>query len=87
MTLPTEWIWILAGLVVLAVIGQLLGKKGQKSQSLPSYQAAKALFTPAERSFFGVLKQTVGAEFEIFGKVRVADIISCLLYTSPSPRD
>jgi len=33
------------------------------------------LFTPAERSFYGVLKQACGDQAEVFGKVRVADVI------------
>lgn len=32
------------------------------------------LFSPAERSFLGVLDQAVGPEHRVFGKVRVADI-------------
>jgi hypothetical protein len=34
------------------------------------------LFSPAERSFLGVLDQAVGSDFRIFGKVRVADVVS-----------
>ncbi len=34
------------------------------------------LFTPAERSFLGVLNQAVGDNAQIFGKVRVADVIA-----------
>ena len=35
---------------------------------------AKTLFSAAERSFLGVLDSAVGAEYRVFGKVRVADI-------------
>jgi hypothetical protein len=34
-----------------------------------------ALFTPAEKEFLNVLDQTVGKEFRIYGKVRIADTI------------
>lgn len=40
-----------------------------------AYQKQKALFTPAERSFLGVLNQAVGDSALIFGKVRVADVL------------
>lgn len=34
------------------------------------------LFSPAECSFLGVLEQAVGEDYRIFGKVRVADVVS-----------
>jgi len=40
------------------------------------YNLNKSILTPAERSFYGVLKQAVGNDFDIFSKVRVADIFS-----------
>jgi hypothetical protein len=39
------------------------------------YERAAALFTPAERSFLGVLEQAVGDQCRIMGKVRLGDII------------
>jgi len=41
-----------------------------------SYEKLEALFTPAERSFFGVLNQAVNNDVLVFGKVRVADVIT-----------
>jgi ssDNA-binding Zn-finger/Zn-ribbon topoisomerase 1 len=56
----------------------LLAKRSEKGkpaqESLP-YQKSEALFTPAERSFLGVLHQAVGNNAAIFGKVRVADVV------------
>lgn len=40
-----------------------------------NYRKLECLFTPAERSFYGVLKQVVGEKAEVFGKVRVADVL------------
>ncbi len=40
-----------------------------------SYQKLEVLFSPAERSFLGVLNQAVNENIQIFGKVRVADVI------------
>jgi len=56
--------------VVLAAIKNKAGEVG----SLP-YEKKKALFTPAERSFYGVLKQVVAEDFEVFGQVRMADFL------------
>jgi Protein of unknown function (DUF2726) len=33
------------------------------------------LLTPAERSFFGVLQQALASDYQIFAKVRLADIV------------
>lgn len=40
------------------------------------YRKLDVLFTAAERSFLGVLKLAVTNEVEVFGKVRVADVIT-----------
>ena len=40
-----------------------------------SYRLAGPLFSPAERSFFGILQQAFSEEYVVFGKVRVADIL------------
>ena len=46
---------------------------GEKNDS--PYSKQEVLFSPAERSFLGVLNQAIGNEAQIFGKVRVADVI------------
>ena len=71
--------WILVVLVVLIVIAIVVAKfapqgEGQKSEF--EYRKVGPLFTAAERSFLGVLKLAVNEEFEVFGKVRVADVIT-----------
>ena len=40
------------------------------------YQLQKAVFSPAERSFYGVLQLAAGEQFTGLGKIRVADIIT-----------
>jgi hypothetical protein len=40
-----------------------------------AYDRVERLFSPAERSFLGVLEQILGTQYRIFGKVRLADII------------
>jgi hypothetical protein len=39
------------------------------------YEKEQALFTAAERSFFGVLEQAVDGKLRIMGKVRLADVV------------
>jgi len=40
-----------------------------------TYNRIERLFTPAERSFLGVLEKVLGTQYRIFGKVRLADVI------------
>lgn len=69
----------LIGLVFIVVIVLLAIKSLSKQQapgsSVLPYRKVDVLFTPAERSFLGVLTQAVGQDAQIFGKVRVADVI------------
>lgn len=39
------------------------------------YVAEETLFSPSERAFKSVLERAVGQEYQVYGKVRVADII------------
>jgi len=66
------WIFIVF-LVVLLIVALLLKNKKQGIDA--QYEKNKVLFTPAERSFLGVLNQAIENNAVIFGKVRVADII------------
>ena len=71
--------WILVVLVVFIVIAIVVAKIALQSEGLKSefeYRKVGPLFTAAERSFLGVLKLAVNDEFEVFGKVRVADVIT-----------
>ena len=71
-----SWVLILA--IVVAVMAGLVAVAGKKAGTGSKigfpYIPAKALFSPAERSFLGVLDQAVGSEHRVFGKVRVADL-------------
>ncbi len=68
--------WVLIALVLLAltVLALKVKQPGRRSEDYP-YTKRPILFSPAERSFLGVLDQAVGEEYRIFGKVRVADIV------------
>jgi len=69
--------WVLIAAVVLVAITfiflRLFKKKAPSDAGYP-YKSAGPLFTPAERSFYGVLCQAVGLNATVFGKVRVADV-------------
>jgi len=68
-----EWIIILTVISVIIVVIALLSKGAVKGHV---YQTKGPLFTPAERSFLGVLDSAVSDKYRIFGKVRVADVMS-----------
>lgn len=84
-----SWLLALVVLVVLAVVMFAAAAKG-KAASAGSvgfpYDPARFLFSPAERSFLGVLDQAVGPEHRVFGKVRVADIAKVKAGLSKSAR-
>ena len=72
-----SWVVIAAVIVVVLAVFvlRLSQKKGRQPAEYP-YKKLDVLFTPAERSFLGVLNQAVGENAQIFGKVRVADVIA-----------
>jgi ssDNA-binding Zn-finger/Zn-ribbon topoisomerase 1 len=51
------------------------GLKNTALSSFAQYQKIDELFTPAERSFLGVLEQSLNNEYRVFGKVRLGDVI------------
>ncbi|MFD1007009.1 DUF2726 domain-containing protein [Oceanisphaera ostreae] len=62
--------------VLFFIVVALLSVKARSKKSIHPYQRLNTIFTPAERSFFGVLSQAVGDDALIFGKVRVADVLT-----------
>lgn len=68
--------------IVLKVVEQLL-----KSRSATApYERRQKLFSDAERSFLGVLDQTFGARYRVFGKVGLLDIVKTATGLSNSAR-
>ena len=68
-------IFLIVLFVVLAVVAAKLKSHVQQPPNYP-YKKNQVLFSPAERSFLGVLEQAVGADYRIFGKVRAADVVT-----------
>jgi hypothetical protein len=71
---------LIIGLVALVVIidgdaTRLRPRESAKADPSYPFERVTALFTPAERSFMGVLEQAVGNRCRIMGKVRLGDII------------
>jgi hypothetical protein len=69
-------------IIVLALISLKTKAKGKQQ----AYESIPTLFTPAERSFYGVLNLAVGDRLIVFGKVRVADVITTRKGLSNSDR-
>jgi len=70
---------VIASIVVLIVLGAIVALlKNQPSggkQDYP-YRLADHFLSNAELSFFGVLRQAVGENGIVFGKVRIADVLA-----------
>jgi hypothetical protein len=79
-----------AVLVLLAVIAAVLKAKMSAGVSTAVkddvYYLRKALFTPAERSFLGVLDSMLPREVRVFGKVRLEDIFDVKKGLTPGER-
>ena len=70
---------ILFGVAIIVVFVLIIFRVKTKGEPINfdyPYSKKEALFTPAERSFLGVLNQAVGDKAQIFGKVRVADVLT-----------
>jgi very-short-patch-repair endonuclease len=82
--LPLIGLFVLFGVVAL-VVKFVFPALGNAGISLP-YEKEPLLFTPAERSFLGVLESALGDKVRIFGKVRLADVIKVKSGLSGSAR-
>jgi hypothetical protein len=79
------WPIIIAIALLLLVVASFRRSRGSSPDTLP-YTLKPALFSPAERSFLGVLDQAIGKHYQIFGKVRIADVIETERGLSASTR-
>lgn len=69
-----EFIVLLLGIIVLILIFSKIKNSVPVSIEAP-YELIGPLFTPAERSFYGVLSLACEDQALVFGKVRIADIL------------
>lgn len=62
-------------LIAVAVLAALKAKQSSPDAGL-AFEGRGELFTPAERSFLGVLEQALdGSRYRVFGKVRLGDLV------------
>jgi hypothetical protein len=75
-TLTTNWLIFaaVAAPIALLLLIKAFSRRGGKAAKHP-YQKHIALFSPDDRVFYRTLKEAVGDEYEIFGKIRVADVV------------
>jgi len=66
---------VLVLLVVVATLLRPLGRGPRVQSVAATYEVVPTLLSPAERSFFGVLQQALSSDYQIFAKVRLADIV------------
>jgi very-short-patch-repair endonuclease len=68
---------LVVGLILLIFFA--LAPAVRRFRGLPTgdglYEAAPTLLSEAERSFFGVLQMVSGANYYVFAKVRLADVV------------
>jgi hypothetical protein len=79
---------IVSGVVVLVIVAVIAALK-QRVAGGPKrgvYVLKKALFTPAERSFLGVLECALPPGVRVFGKVRLEDIFGVVSGLDASAR-
>lgn len=69
------WPVVIAIAFLLVAIAVVQKRSRGSFDALP-YSLKPALFSPAERSFLGVLEQAIGKHYQIFGKVRIADVVA-----------
>ncbi|MCM2265770.1 MAG: DUF2726 domain-containing protein [Desulfuromonadales bacterium] len=62
--------------LAIAIFAALKGKQPSPGEGGLAFESREALFTPAERSFLGVLEQALANSlYRVFGKVRLGDIV------------
>lgn len=63
-------------ILLLVILGGFIAPSSLKSSQQFSYIKLDTLFTPAEQNFYSTLKNSVPEGVIIFGKVRVADVLT-----------
>lgn len=73
--LNTDYFLIYLTVVLLFVFFAVFFRLKRSNQIVLSYSAVSRFLSPAELSFYHILKQALSTDYEIFGKVRIADVI------------
>jgi hypothetical protein len=67
-------IFVVIAVALIAVLALANVKQTSRGDGL-SFESRGPLFSPAERSFLGVLDQTLDGRYRVFGKVRLGDMV------------
>ena len=70
-----DWTWIAGLVAALVLIVAIASRRKKESKSDRLFRQQDSLFTPAERSFLGVLDKASAGRYRVFGKVRIADVV------------
>ena len=71
-----DWLWIVAlAIVLIAGLRIVFGGRETPRRAI-LFMRRDTLFTAAERSFLGVLDQANAGRYRVFGKVRIADVLT-----------
>ncbi len=71
-----DWYWVAAIAVTVVVIFTIASRGKEQPKRISLFRQRDALFTPAERSFIGVLDKASYGRYRVFGKVRIADVLA-----------
>jgi hypothetical protein len=71
-----DWVWIAAIAVAIVVAFRIASRAKKQPRRIILFAQADGLFTAAERSFLGVLDQATAGRYRVFGKVRIADVLT-----------
>ena len=66
------WFFLVVAIALIVFLA-IVCQRADRDSGVLRYQRLDALFSPAERSFLGVLDQVTKHEFRVFAKVRIAD--------------
>lgn len=81
---PLMTLTVLA-LLACTVLGIWATVHHRRRLALP-YEPAAGLFTPAERAFLHTLDQAAAPRYRVFGKVRIADLVTLRKGLTPARR-
>lgn len=62
-------------LVIIGIVLLVMQRPQPETEAELAFERRDALFSPAERSFLGVLERALDGHYRVFGKVRLADLI------------
>jgi hypothetical protein len=79
------WMLVAIVLVVAGILVALKTKQATKEEGI-RFERKEYLYSPAERSFLGILEQALDSQYRIFGKVRLGDIVKPAKGLTPSKR-